>query len=96
MVLHTDIYCCNVHGHLSSADARFGVSEFPEACRDLGLTVKVDEDMLEAYENAREEEDGSKENQLVDELEQGGYNQRACTMGHEFTMFTIGKPITST
>mmetsp|Transcript_39264 Transcript_39264/g.83836 ORF Transcript_39264/g.83836 Transcript_39264/m.83836 type:complete len:296 (+) Transcript_39264:98-985(+) len=77
----------------ASADVRFGVSDFPDACRSLGLTVRVDENILEAYEGTGEE-DGSQK-QLVDGLELGGYNQRACTYGHDFTMFTINKPITS-
>lgn len=70
---------------------RFGVSAFPDACRSLGLTVKVEEDILES-------QDGSNEHQMMmmSELELGGYNQRASTYGHDFTLFTVSKPISST
>jgi len=77
----------------ASADARFGVSDFPDACRSLGLTVRVDENILETNQGTGGEDDSQK--QLVDSLELGGHNQRACTYGHDFTMFTISKPITS-
>jgi len=73
-----------------SSDKRFGVSNFPEACRSLGLAVTVDEDILEANQDAKEE-DGSQQ-QFMDGLELGGYNQRASTSCHDFTMFTIRKP----
>lgn len=72
---------------------RFGVRNFPEACRSLGLKVSVDEDMLEANENESEQDDSQQ--QLMNELELGGFNQRSSTSDHDFTMFTIDKPITS-
>ena len=75
-----------------SADARFGVGGFPDACRSLGLDVTVDENILESNENSGVGEDGSHQ-QLLGELELGGFNQRASTYGHDFTMFTINKPI---
>ncbi|KAL7456345.1 hypothetical protein ACHAWC_007872 [Mediolabrus comicus] len=66
--------------------ARFGVRDFPDACRSLGLKVTVQEDLL--YDsNFFVAEDH------MDELELGGYNQRASTMGHDFVMFTVSKPI---
>jgi predicted nicotinamide N-methyase len=66
--------------------ARFGVRDFPDACRSLGLKVTVQEDLL--YDsNFFVAEDH------MDELELGGYNQRASSMGHDFTMFTVSKPI---
>lgn len=71
----------------ASADRRFGVSDFPNSCRELGMEVEVDENILEAREDGGE--------QLMEELEMGGYNQRACTFGHDFTMFTINKPMSS-
>lgn len=77
----------------ASADKRFGVGDFPDACRSLGLGVMVDENLLEANENATEE-DGSAQ-QLMDALELGGHNQRSSTHDHDFTMFTVSKPILS-
>eukprot|EP00581_Thalassiosira_minuscula_P007364 CAMPEP_0183703226 /NCGR_PEP_ID=MMETSP0737-20130205/1046_1 /TAXON_ID=385413 /ORGANISM="Thalassiosira miniscula, Strain CCMP1093" /LENGTH=282 /DNA_ID=CAMNT_0025929945 /DNA_START=42 /DNA_END=890 /DNA_ORIENTATION=+ len=76
-----------------SADARFGVSDFPDSCRSLGLKVIVDENILEAKENAGGSD--SSYQQLMSELELSGHNQRASTWGSDFTMFTITKPITS-
>ncbi|KAL7541015.1 hypothetical protein ACHAXR_010564 [Thalassiosira sp. AJA248-18] len=76
-----------------SADARFGIAGFPGACRSLGMTVKVDENILETNENAREE-DGSQQ-QLMDGLDMSRYSIRAGKDGHDFTMFTINKPITA-
>jgi len=75
------------------AERRFGVSDFPEACRLLGLSVIVDENILESNQTENEE-DGS-EKEFMDGMELGGYNQRTCTFGHDFTMFTISKPIAS-
>lgn len=76
----------------ASADKRFGVAGFPAACRAMGLTVVVDENILEASNaissNAAQQE-------RMGDLELGGYNQRFNTLGHDFTMFTINKPITS-
>ena len=66
--------------------ARFGVKNFPDACRSLGLKVTVQEDLLYDSNFFVAEEH-------MDELELGGYNQRASTMGHDFTMFTVSKPI---
>ena len=68
--------------------ARFGVRDFPDACRSLGLKVTVQEDLLYDSNFFVAEEH-------MDELELGGYNQRASTMGHDFTMFTVSKPIAS-
>ena len=66
--------------------ARFGVRDFPDACRSLGLKVTVQEDLLYDSNFFVAEEH-------MDELELGGYNQRASTTGHDFTMFTVSKPI---
>jgi predicted nicotinamide N-methyase len=75
---------------------RFGVQNFPDACRSLGLKVTVHEDLL-GSDFAAEEVDGEmqqqQQQQLMDELELGGYNQRASTMAHDFTLFKITKPI---
>ena len=80
----------------ADAYTRFGVRNFPAACRSLGLTVTVHEDLLDDSNFAAENVDGEmKDQQLMDELELGGYNQRASTMGHDFTMFTVRKPIVS-
>jgi predicted nicotinamide N-methyase len=68
--------------------ARFGVSSFPRACRSRGLTVKVDEDILES----REDDIGKR--LLVDALELGGYRNGKSSSVYDFTMFTINKPIT--
>ena len=73
---------------------RFGVRNFPEACRQLGLHVVVQEDLLGTDFAAEEGEDGTvMHERLMEELELGGYNQRAATMGHDFTFFEITKPI---
>lgn len=78
----------------ADAHTRFGVRNFPAACRSLGLTVTVQEDILDDSDFAAENVNGEmKEKQLMEELELGGYNQRASTMGHDFTMFTVTKPI---
>jgi len=70
---------------------RFGVQNFPDACRALGLKVTVLEDVLGS--NFAAEVDGAmQQQQLIDEMELGGYNQRASTMAHDFTFFTITKP----
>jgi len=72
---------------------RFGVQNFPDACRSLGLNVTVVEDLL-GSDFAAEGVDGAMQHQqLMDELELGGYNQRASTMAHGFTFFTVTKPI---
>ena len=52
--------------------------------------MAVDENILDDASEGDESEQ-----QLMDELELGGYNQRAATLGHDFTMFTIDKPIKS-
>ena len=76
---------------------RFGVRNFPEACRQLGLHVVVQEDLLGtdfAVAEEKEGEDGTMmHDRLMEELELGGYNQRAATMDHDFTFFEITKPI---
>lgn len=72
---------------------RFGVQNFPDACRSLGLKVKVDEDLLESNFAAELVDGEMQHEQLMEELELGGYNQRAATMAHDFTFFTITKPI---
>jgi predicted nicotinamide N-methyase len=72
------------------ADRRFGISDFPEACRSLGLLVTVEENMLEARERAGGDGNGSQ--QLMNDLELSGQNQRQSAHG-DFTMFTITKPI---
>ena len=77
-----------------SSDKRFGVANFPDACREKGLSVVVDEDILESNETSGKYEKETHQ-QLINSLELGGYNQRACTTGHDFTMFTINKPITA-
>jgi len=71
----------------ADSNTRFGVRDFPDACRTLGLDVVVNENIWESTEVAGERQ------QLKDELELGGYNQRAACIGHDFTMFTIDKPI---
>lgn len=77
------------------SDHRFGVANFPDACREKGMSVIVDENILIANDTSGEYEEETQQ-QLLDSLELGGYNQRACTTGHDFTMFTINKPITTT
>ena len=52
---------------------RFGVSGFPDACRELGLEVEVNENIWEEVSCCSDE--------LQEELELGGYNQRAATLG---------------
>ena len=68
---------------------RFGVKEFPNECRLLGLDVEVNENI---WQSTTDHVDGD-EDQLKNELELGGYDQRAACSGHDFTMFTIHKPI---
>ena len=77
----------------ASADARFGVSDFPEACRSLGLDVTIDENILEARESEAGEGDDDYDGQFMDGMELAGHNLRASTCGHDFTMFTVNKPI---
>ncbi len=72
---------------------RFGVQNFPDACRQLGLQVNVQEDILESSFAAEEVDGEMQHDQLLEELELGGYNQRAATMAHDFTFFEITKPI---
>ncbi|KAL7491560.1 hypothetical protein ACHAWT_000950 [Skeletonema menzelii] len=72
---------------------RFGVQNFPDACRQLGLQVTVQEDLLETNFAAEEVDGEVQHGQLMGELELGGYNQRASTMAHDFTFFQITKPI---
>lgn len=72
---------------------RFGVQNFPDACRQLGLQVSVQEDILESSFAAEEVDGEMQHDQLMEELELGGYNQRASTMAHDFTFFEITKPI---
>ena len=73
---------------------RFGVRNFPDACRQLGLHVVVQEDLLGTDFAAEEKADGTMMHErLMEELELGGYNQRAATMDHDFTFFEITKPI---
>ena len=72
---------------------RFGVQNFPDACRQLGLQVIVQEDILESNFAAEEVDGEMQHDQLMEELELGGYNQRASTMAHDFTFFEITKPI---
>ena len=59
------------------------------ACRALGLTVKVDEDILES----RVDGDVVDNRVLMDALELGGYHRGAQLFGYGFTMFTINKSI---
>ena len=68
---------------------RFGVKDFPNECRLLGLDVEVNENI---WQSTADHVDGDEE-QLKNELELGGYDQRAACSGHDFTMFTIHKPI---
>ena len=105
----TTIDCALIEGGqaiILGADeyTRFGVRGFPDACRSVGLDVTVQENVLQSFfessfnANAakRHNDDASRtqEQQLIEELELGGYNQRSATFGHEFTMFTINKPFT--
>eukprot|EP00984_Skeletonema_dohrnii_P011799 scaffold4732_cov163-Skeletonema_dohrnii-CCMP3373.AAC.1 len=55
---------------------RFGVQNFPDACRQLGLKVTVHEDLLETNFAAEEVDGEVQQEQLMEELELGGYNQR--------------------
>mmetsp|Transcript_15572 Transcript_15572/g.33653 ORF Transcript_15572/g.33653 Transcript_15572/m.33653 type:complete len:287 (-) Transcript_15572:141-1001(-) len=66
----------------ADANTRFGVSSFPEKCRELGMNVKVTEDIL--WEN----EEGATHDHLVLELEQCGFKHT-----YDFTMFEVDKPI---
>ena len=79
-----------------SAGARFGVSEFPDACRSLGMNVKINEDVLESLNEVDNQEgigNGQSIQELMSALKLGGHGQRASTAyGHDFTMFTIDKP----
>mmetsp|Transcript_30183 Transcript_30183/g.43866 ORF Transcript_30183/g.43866 Transcript_30183/m.43866 type:complete len:490 (-) Transcript_30183:233-1702(-) len=76
---------------VSPSIGRFGVEDFPECCRNVGLDVEVtrlesDHDSEES--NLTEEEQDT----LVQELESAcvGFKEN-----YKFTMFTIDKPITS-
>mmetsp|Transcript_13514 Transcript_13514/g.29377 ORF Transcript_13514/g.29377 Transcript_13514/m.29377 type:complete len:278 (-) Transcript_13514:50-883(-) len=94
-LLATTINCALMEGGHAvvmgpGSGARFGIADFPEECRSLGLTVTVDEDVLEDNEN-----DGSHQ-QLMDSLELGGSNRAAAKSAYGFTLFSIEKPITST
>ena len=71
------------------SSTRFGVKDFPNECRLLGLDVEVNENV---WQSTADHVDGDEE-QLKNELELGGYDQRAACAGHDFTMFTIHKPI---
>ncbi len=68
--------------------ARFGVSSFPEACRSRGLTVEVEEDILES------KTDDVGKRVLMDALVRGGNRNGESSFRYDFTMFTINKPIT--
>lgn len=78
-----------------SSNRRFGLATFPDACRERGMTVTIDEDILESISThgVDTERSGQK---LMNGLELSGYNQRACSFGHDFTVFTIYKPLTTT
>jgi hypothetical protein len=71
---------------------RFGVCSFPEACRDLGLLVTVQEDMLESRNNDNVDDIAST-CLLMDTLVVGGYHRGSQSYGYDFTLFTINKPI---
>jgi len=71
---------------------RFGVCSFPEACRDLGLLVTVQEDMLESRNNDNVDDIASTR-LLMDTLVVGGYHRGSQSYGYDFTLFTINKPI---
>lgn len=71
------------------SSTRFGVKDFPNECRLLGLDVEVNENV---WQSTADHVDGDEE-QLKTELELGGYDQRSACAGHDFTMFTIHKPI---
>ena len=73
----------------ADSSKRFGVRGFADSCRLLGLDVEVDENIWSSTEAEGNEQ------HLKEGLEYGGYNQRASTFGHDFTMFTINKPITT-
>ena len=75
-----------------SSDNRFGVSEFPDACRELGMDVVVNDNILEATASGYVGGSDTGEKDFWSELELGGYAQRASTFG-DFSMFTINKPI---
>lgn len=74
---------------------RFGVKNFPDACQSLGLKVTVHEDLLDSNFAVAEDDSEIQQQELIQELELGGYNQRASTMAHDFTLFKITKPIAS-
>ena len=71
---------------------RFGVCSFPEACRDLGLLVTVQEGMLESRNNDNVDDIAST-CLLMDTLVVGGYHRGSQSYGYDFTLFTINKPI---
>ena len=71
---------------------RFGVCSFPKACRDLGLLVTIQEDMLESRNNDNVDDIASTR-LLMDTLELGGYHRGSQSYGYDFTLFTINKPI---
>lgn len=75
-----------------SPDNRFGVNEFPDACRELGMDVVVNDNILEATTSGYDGGSDTGEKDFWSELELGGYAQRASTFG-DFSMFTINKPI---
>eukprot|EP00804_Cyclotella_cryptica_P017595 CCRYP_006723-RA/>CCRYP_006723-RA protein AED:0.37 eAED:0.37 QI:0/1/0.5/1/0/0.5/2/263/287 len=78
-----------------SSNRRFGLATFPDACREKGMTVTVDENILDANRTSGFDTERSRQ-KLMNGLELGGYNQRANSLGHDFTVFTIDKPITTT
>ena len=79
----------------ADASRRFGVMNFPDACESLGLEVTVYEDMLDSFIADDAKNCDSNQMQLMGQLQLGGYNQRGATMAHDFTMFQITKPISS-
>lgn len=72
---------------------RFGVSSFPEACRNLGLLVTIHEDMLVSRNNDTTIDNIANTRSLMDTLVVGGYHRGSQSYGYDFTLFTINKPI---
>lgn len=74
-----------------AAGTRFGIEGFPDACRSLGMSVEVDEDIIGAIDAAGEGD--SSRQQLKAALALGGHLQRSSACGHAFTLFTIEKSV---
>mmetsp|Transcript_37948 Transcript_37948/g.82545 ORF Transcript_37948/g.82545 Transcript_37948/m.82545 type:complete len:444 (+) Transcript_37948:230-1561(+) len=68
---------------------RFGVEEFPDACRDAGLEIEITNIAADGGRSSSGSSDDNEDQLLVHDLEQtSGY-----ALGYNLVMFTINKPM---